>query len=92
MAAPEHYIPWRERPALRAGEIAEILGVSRSTADRAIKTHGLKVNRRLGVPLYPQSEVRRLLEALDLGEEFEAVTEPASHGELAEVRQFMEKR
>lgn len=92
MAAPEHHIPWRERPALRASEIAEILGVSRSTADRAIKAHGLKANRRLGVPLYPISEVLRLLEALDLGEEAGAPEEPATPGELAEVRQFLGKR
>lgn len=92
MVAPEYSIPWRQRPALRAGEIAEVLGVSRSTADRAIKAHGLKVNRSLGVPLYPLSEVLRLLEELDLGEEAQKPAEPATRGELAEIRDFMGRR
>lgn len=91
MAAPVQQIPWRERPALRVLEIVAILGVSRSTVDRAIKTHGLRASHSLGVPLYPMSEVLRLLEALDLGDVTEATAEPASHGELIEVRQFIKK-
>ena len=68
---PESYIPWRERPALRHGDIASLLGVSLSTLYRAIRRHKLQPNRSLGVTLFPMSEVLRLFAALGLDEELQ---------------------
>ena len=81
-------IPWRERPAIRTHELADLLGVSRSTVTRIAERHNLKPNRQLGVPLFAVSDVLRLLREVGL-EQGEPVTKaPATRAELAELRRF----
>lgn len=85
-------IPWRERPALRVHEIAELLGVSRSTAQRAVEKFGLQANRRLGVVLYPISEVLRLLRELELDEDPKPIRPRFTRAQREEARRFIEGR